>query len=125
MSQDKSCVGCLFFAKITTELNKGQCRRYPPTANVIAVSEGAHTQVRSLCSYPIVGDKDWCGEHRTEHTGQEERSKYFADMPCVCPRCDSKIEVTSGEKFLYVCPDCGWKSKEFPVTAPPTISTRT
>jgi hypothetical protein len=59
MSEDLSCMTCIFIDK-SDEL-RPFCRRYPAQL-VNQQTSATSMELRAL--YPVVSDKDWCGEHK-------------------------------------------------------------
>lgn len=55
-----TCLSCRYFAP--ENLGSGRCHRFPPT--VIQIGEPHR---RRAC-FPLVGEGDWCGEHREKNT---------------------------------------------------------
>lgn len=58
-----TCESCLYYEPESVirggQPGQGVCRRYPPSVNVVATTQGGMT----LCNFPIVKKDAWCGEY--------------------------------------------------------------
>lgn len=64
-----TCGTCRFFARHDSE--QGACRRRGPSVISVTQEDEAGTSTVSMSVWPMIGEKDWCGEYelRRGHSG--------------------------------------------------------
>ena len=74
-----ACVNCVYYVRTPPEIKQGQCRRFPPQANIVVQRAGGPSgivgsgqmAVQTICTFPTVQGDAWCGEYRKKEEWHE------------------------------------------------------